>query len=42
MQLFEHTLQMGADRVETHVEFVGDQFVGMPLGNELEDLFFAR
>ena len=42
MQLFKHTLQMGADGFVVHFQFVGDQFVGMTFGNELEDLLLPR
>jgi hypothetical protein len=41
MQFLEHPFQVGADGFVTDVEFGGDQFVGMPLGNELQDLFFS-
>ena len=35
VQLFEHPLQVRANGFVVHVQFVGDELVGMTFGNEL-------
>ena len=42
VQFFKHALEMGSDRVKAHVQIVSDQFVGMALRDQLEDLLFTR
>jgi hypothetical protein len=42
MQFLEHPFQMCADGFVTHFKISGDKFVGIALGNELQDLFFTR
>src|SRR6266571_5369647 len=41
MQLFKNVLQMAADSVDAQLQFVGDQFVGIPLREQQENLFFT-